>query len=308
MRTKLLFWLSVFLMLSGLLLPAGAATAATGALDAFPVAQAAARITLDRSPATTLTDLADLAPGNEDTRQISFVYAGSSAASVYVTSALADVVPPDASAGLATCDGGKFSVTLWDGGTLLGTNLTDRLIRRLEPGESLILTVRHSLLLSAGNACQQRSAILSVQAYAIPDEGENPPTTAPAYITGRICAPKPPGAELIAEGPGGPVTLKIESNGRLGVWREYQLTIPGRGLWKLTLKEPDGTTVSQMLTVPAQPAGQPVTVRAGDFRLACTGDGVPVKDPPVWPYPVGALLILASLTLLELERRHRGHS
>jgi hypothetical protein len=123
----------------------------------------------------------------------------------------------------------------------------------------------------------------------------------PGAITGRICSPKAPGAEVTAAGPGGQTFTKtFPSNGVLGVWREYQFTGAKAGPWTLTLKNADGTTVDQKLTVLSG-----ATVRAGDFTLACTGDNVPVENPqaPLWPYLLGAAMVLAGLVLRQYERR-----
>ncbi len=126
-----------------------------------------------------------------------------------------------------------------------------------------------------------------------------PPLAAPGSISGRICAPHPPGAEITATGPGGEtMTVTIPSDGVLGVWKPYNFTELTPGTWTITLKAPGAEPVSLTVTVLN---GQ--VTQAGDFTLACTGGSGPAK-PPGWIfYLSGAIMVTTGLVIRRRIRK-----
>ncbi len=116
--------------------------------------------------------------------------------------------------------------------------------------------------------------------------------TAVGSLQGRICAPRAPGAEIVATHESG-VTAQtfIAATGILGAWMDYALTnlIPGK--WTVTLNNPGDAPAEQTVTVVE---GQAVQV--SDFTLACTG--APAPMPTLWIYyAIGALMVMAGLYL-----------
>gem|GEM_PF-5434518 len=117
----------------------------------------------------------------------------------------------------------------------------------------------------------------------------------PGTISGRICSPAQPGADIVAEGPDGRTAkTTVVSDGILGVWKPYTLAEVLPGVWKLTLKMPGGKEASQTLTVLPGAA-----VQAADFTLACTGSNAAGQSdrPSPWPYVVGVALLTFGIAL-----------
>lgn len=150
-------------------------------------------------------------------------------------------------------------------------------------------------------ASEQKSAFASV---AVTEENphatvtivlawEKPaaPPTQGGDLLGRICAPAAPGAEVTATGPNGAkISLFLAADGSLGLWRPYRLTNLAPGDYEVTLKAPGIPAVRQPVTVkPGE------TVEVPDLTLACTGGAAPA--PNLWPYGIGAALIVTGLAL-----------
>ena len=129
--------------------------------------------------------------------------------------------------------------------------------------------------------------------------GVTPSAPAPGTITGRICAPSAPGAEIVAAGPEGlSASVRMAFDGTVGVWRSYTLPNLSPGVWVVTLNSDDGRAISQTLTVLSD-----VTVDAANFSLACTGGAF-----SIWTalgVAVGVMMLLAGLLLRFFARRER---
>ncbi|MFZ5817817.1 MAG: hypothetical protein ACOY93_21400 [Bacillota bacterium] len=116
-------------------------------------------------------------------------------------------------------------------------------------------------------------------------------------IAGRICSPKPPGAEITGTGPNGETaSTQVGATGRLGEWLEYRLAHLLPGDWTLTLNTPGSPPVSQTVTVRA---GE--ITRAPDFTLACTGQPAAGLNG-LWFYLSGGLMVAAGLLLRRWAR------
>jgi hypothetical protein len=127
-------------------------------------------------------------------------------------------------------------------------------------------------------------------------------TPTPGTIEGRICVPKAPGAEVSVSGPGGTsYVTTFQPEGRLGYWKEYRFADLTPGSWTVSFKNHLGQVLTQQLTVPdTAPLKIGAIVKAGDFELACTGDGLAPAakaNQPWWPYLLGCLLLAAGLVL-----------
>ncbi|MFZ5813777.1 MAG: DUF7507 domain-containing protein [Bacillota bacterium] len=111
-------------------------------------------------------------------------------------------------------------------------------------------------------------------------------------IAGRICAPRAPGAELVATDSGGrTVKTFVAATGKLGVWLDYVIENVAAGTWTLTLNNPGDAPAQQTITVKAGEAAQ-----ASDFTLACTGQAAGQHSAWIY-YLVGALLVMVGLSL-----------
>lgn len=132
------------------------------------------------------------------------------------------------------------------------------------------------------------------------DSPTAPPTTSvvPAAlgsISGRVCSPKAPGAQVSAVGPNGETAgVAIASNGVLGQWRPWTLADLVPGTWTLKLQAPDGQVVEQKVTVTAG-----AVAASTDFSLACTGSAAPLP----WYWAGGALILTGTAFFI---RRRRG--
>ena len=93
------------------------------------------------------------------------------------------------------------------------------------------------------------------------------------------------------------VATAVAATGRIGIWLDYELSGLEPGLWTLTLQNPGDPPVSQQIIVPP---GE--VVKAPDFTLACTGDGL-TPPPHVGYYLAGGALLLAGWQLRRMGRR-----
>lgn len=121
---------------------------------------------------------------------------------------------------------------------------------------------------------------------------------APGGIAGRVCAPRTGAARVWATRESGEtVATAVAATGRIGIWLDYELSGLEPGLWTLTLQNPGDPPVSQQIIVPP---GE--VVKAPDFTLACTGDGL-TPPPHVGYYLAGGALLLAGWQLRRMGRR-----
>jgi len=126
---------------------------------------------------------------------------------------------------------------------------------------------------------------------------------ATAVISGRVCAPQQPGAEISAMGPGGAkAEATVASDGILGVWRNYVLSNLLPGSWTVTLTTPGQAAAHQTVTV-----AEGAQVAAADFTLACTGQPAEggTMPNPWWFAGIGILLLAAGMGL-RLPRKARA--
>jgi hypothetical protein len=115
-------------------------------------------------------------------------------------------------------------------------------------------------------------------------------------LTGRVCSPKAPGAQVKVVGPDGQSdAVTIAPNGSLGQWRPWGLRDLAPGTWTLTLITPSGEQVEQKVQVDAG-----LSTTAKDFSLACTG------EPGNKVLPIaGVSLMLGGVAVLVWRRRPR---
>lgn len=135
----------------------------------------------------------------------------------------------------------------------------------------------------------------------LPNAGPTPVAPqAVGSLTGRVCSPKAPGAQVLAIGPDGQSsTVTIAPNGSLGQWRPWILQDLAVGSWTLTLVAPTGERVEQKVVVAG---GASTTVP--DFSLACTGEPGSHQRLPI----AGISMLLVGTALLLWRRRDQAQA
>lgn len=114
------------------------------------------------TPATTLVNVTNIAPGDSGSGTYSVEYTGSLGAWLGLDTAL--------SGDLTTCDGGgRFVVNISDGANAYSANAANQVIGAVpvSTGTVVTLTANWALALAAGNDCQADSAQLSMMVHAV---------------------------------------------------------------------------------------------------------------------------------------------
>ncbi|HYG57271.1 MAG TPA: LPXTG cell wall anchor domain-containing protein [Symbiobacteriaceae bacterium] len=299
MRQKVLFWLSAIILAAGAVLPAAAAAAAdwpaygAGAVGAahFAVSR---RVSTTDDPSTA-QPVATVRGGGA----VYYFYTVYNTGTVplTITSAVDDRLGPVDFSPATVPPGGtatayKMKEHPAAAGVAAETGLVTVLAtaegRPLPPGIASATVVS----LGQGGCCGW-----SATPPAPPPSGDCHTPSFPCQprggLSGRICAPGAPGAEILAVGPGGATTsVTIPSNGQLGYWRNWVLGNLVPGLWQLTLKVPGKPAATQTVTVSAG-----ATSQVPDFSSACTGDATNHGSTLA-----GALLIAAGAAVLAWRR------
>lgn len=239
MRSAVLSVLSILLMLAGVLVPIGFESVEGGGLSLVLGTRAFAYQAGDGVWATRLGEgesrsfaiqaavpiaspipmenLEKQVPGDADPEETGFrfTYTGSDPVILYLTT--------ETSGELTTCDGGdKFRVTIRDDeGNLYSHDEANQEVRQLEQGDEVTFRTVRQFDLSAGNDCQNKTALFTLQATVV--QVDEPPTERP---------PSNPPPSSTPETPRGSITVRV-IDGTNGA------STPLNGA---TVTLPDGTT------------------------------------------------------------------